>query len=108
MIHISKVMNVIEQQLASMQPQQAVQFKTYKRDRGFMIYCVNAQEFQLLEFGFNHALLTGDADCIYKHAKKCLRREFPRSNQVWVEYFEQLASVQAQDQHNPKQASLFE
>ncbi|MGR5066487.1 hypothetical protein [Photobacterium sp. DNB22_13_2] len=107
MIHISQVLPLIDKQLKQMHPKEVVQFKTFKKDRGFMIYRANAEQFQLVENGFNNASFAGDADKIKKQAKKSLKREFPRSNKVWVEYFQEVDCPLDIKPHHSKQMSLF-
>ncbi|WP_254052632.1 hypothetical protein [Aliivibrio sp. EL58] len=46
MVHISQIVPLIEKQLRELQPKEAIQFKTYKKDRGFLIYCINTTKYQ--------------------------------------------------------------
>lgn len=107
MIHISQVLPLINKQLNTMQPKEAVQLKTFKKDRGFLLYCIALDEFMIVENGFNNTTFNGDANQIKKQAKKCLKREFPRSNKVWVEYYEGVDSPFEIGSQHTKQLSLL-
>ena len=107
MIHISNVLPLLDSQLKVLQPKEAVRFKTYKKDRGFLIYCIEPSQFQLVEHGFTHTSFTGDLSGIKKQARKALKREFPRSNMVWVEYLQHIDSPFNVDASHSTQGSLF-
>ncbi|MGR6834149.1 hypothetical protein [Aliivibrio wodanis] len=107
MVHISQIVPLIEKQLRELQPKEAIQFKTYKKDRGFLIYCINTTEYQIIENGFKNASFIGDAESTKKQAKKSLKREFPRSNSVWVDYFQNLNSPLDIKTHHSNQMTLF-
>ena len=107
MIHISNVMPLIDKQLKTMATKEVVHFKTFKKDRGFILYRQDSELFQLIEHGFKNTSFSGDADKIKKQAKKTLKREFPRSNKVWVEYFEEVENPSDIQVHHSKQMSLF-
>lgn len=107
MIHISQVVPLIDKQLKEMAVKEAIQFKTFKKDRGFMVYRIDVEQFQLIENGFNNTSVVGDADKIRKQTKKSLKREFPRSNKVWVEHFHDVDCPFDIKAHHSKQMSLF-
>ncbi|MEC4725916.1 hypothetical protein HWQ46_10200 [Shewanella sp. D64] len=107
MIHISKIIALIDKQLKKLQPKEVVQFKTYKKDRGFIIYCFSSTEFQIVEVGFENASFVGDLAETRKQAKRCLDREFPRSNKVWVEYFQNVPSPYEVKGFNAEQMNLL-
>ncbi|BDM65975.1 hypothetical protein NFHSH190041_34270 [Shewanella sp. NFH-SH190041] len=107
MIHISNILPLIATELDNMQPKDAMQFRTYKKDRGFIIYCLAPNQFQLLETGFIHGSYLGDLSATQKMAKKVLKKEFPRSNMVWVDHYQQVENPQAIDAHHARQGSLF-
>ncbi|KIF53909.1 hypothetical protein [Vibrio owensii] len=107
MIHISQVLPLVEKQLKELQPKEAVEFKTYKRDRGFLIYCLADSQFQVVEMGYHNQTLTGDLVSTRKHVKKALRREFPRSNKAWVEYFQNVDNPLDVKKPHPHQMPLF-
>ncbi|HAS8520167.1 TPA: hypothetical protein I7750_21580 [Vibrio vulnificus] len=107
MIHISQVLTIVDRQLKHMKPKEAVQFKTYKQDRGFLIYCVDNSVFQLIETGCNNQSSIGDARETRRLVKKSLKREFPRSNKVWVEYFHSVDNPSNISHLNSHQIPLF-
>ncbi|EGQ9318458.1 hypothetical protein CO493_RS06035 [Vibrio parahaemolyticus] len=107
MIPISHVLPLVEKQITLLQPKEAVQFKTYKKDRGFLIYCIDNSQFQIIETGFTNTSSIGDANSTKKHAQKALKREFPRSNMVWVTYYQNVESPFNIDDSNSHQHSLF-
>lgn len=107
MIHISKIIALIDKQLKKLQPKEVIQFKTYKKDRGFIIYCFSSSEFQIVEVGFKNASFTGNVEETKKQAKKSLEREFPRSKKVWVEYFQNVSSPFEVKGFNSKQMNLL-
>lgn len=92
MIHISQVIPMIERELKRLAIQDAIQFKTYKKDRGFLLYRLDETHYQLVENGFQNDTITGSLPHIQKQAHKALKREFPRSNMVWVSHYSSLAS----------------
>lgn len=107
MIHLSQVLPLIDKLVGSMNAKEAVHFKTYKKDRGFILYCVREGDFQIIENGYRDETYQGDAVKIRKQAKKTLQREFPRSNNAWVEYFQGVESPHDIKPHHAKQMNLF-
>ncbi|ABZ75783.1 conserved hypothetical protein [Shewanella halifaxensis HAW-EB4] len=107
MIHISQVAPLIDRQFKQLLPKEAVQFKTYKKDRGFLIYCIDPSRFEIVETGFSNTSSVGDMASIKKQAHKALKREFPRSNMVWVTYYKNVDSPSHIDDSNSHQGSLF-
>ncbi|RJX72969.1 hypothetical protein DZ860_07405 [Vibrio sinensis] len=107
MIHISQVAPLIDRQLKLLQPKDAIQFKTYKKDRGFLIYCIDPAHFQIVETGFTNTSLITDVVSIKKYAHKALKREFPRSNMVWVTHHSNVDSPFNINDSNSQQGSLF-
>jgi hypothetical protein len=107
MIHISQIVTLIDKQLRQLQPKEAVQFKTYKKDRGFILYCIDHTQFQIVENGFENTSFIGDVDNTKKQAKKSLKREFPRSNMVWVEYYKNVESPFNIEEHHSNQMKLL-
>lgn len=107
MIHISQVLTLVEKQLKYLQPKEAVHFKTYKRDRGFLLYCLGDTQFQIIETGYHNHTFTGDVTSTCKHVKKVLKREFPRSNKVWVEYYQAVDDPSNINNSHTPQVCLF-
>ena len=107
MIHISQVLTLLENHLKSIEPKEVIHFKTYKKDRGFLIYCLGDGEFQLIEHGFKNSTFSGDASKMVKQAKRSLQREFPRSNTAWVEYYQDVDSPLAINHKHSRQNHLF-
>lgn len=92
MMNFSQVLPLIERRLKDMQPKEAVEFKTYKKDRSLLLYLGDNEQFQLIERGFENEDYSGDARNIMKQVIKSLRIEFPRSNKAWVYYYRDLDS----------------
>ncbi|CDT88087.1 conserved hypothetical protein [Vibrio coralliirubri] len=107
MIHISQVLTLVEKHLKCLQPKEAVHFKTYKRDRGFLLYCLDDGHFQIIETGYHNHTFTGDVASTRKHVKKVLKREFPRSNKVWVEYYQAVDDPSNVNSAHTPQMTLF-
>ena len=107
MIHISQVLTLVEKQLKSLQPKEAVNFKTYKKDRGFVLYCLDYAQFQIIETGYHNHTSTGDVASTRKHVKKVLKREFPRSNKVWVECHQVVDEASNINSSHSSQMPLF-
>ncbi|CDT88626.1 conserved hypothetical protein [Vibrio coralliirubri] len=107
MIHISQVLTLVEKHLKCLQPKEAVHFKTYKRDRGFLLYCLGDTQFQIIEAGYHNHTFTGDVASTRKHVKKVLKREFPRSNKVWVEYYQAVDDPSNVNSSHTPQMPLF-
>lgn len=80
----------VEHELKSMPIKDAVEVKTYKKDRGFVLYRNDEDLFSLIEFGFENISEEGEQHQISKLIKKVIKREFPRSNQAWVQFYQQV------------------
>ncbi|MFA0055809.1 hypothetical protein [Vibrio echinoideorum] len=107
MIHISQVLTLVEKKLKCLQAKEAVHFKTYKRDRGFLLYCLGDAQCQTIETGYHNHTFTGDVASTRKHVKKVLKREFPRSNKVWVEYYQAVENPSNINSFHSPQMPLF-
>lgn len=78
----------VEQQLKVMADGEAIEALTYKKDRGFVLLKKTDNIFTLAEFGYVNACVTNDSQQIKKQLKAVIKREFPRSNQAWVQFFQ--------------------
>lgn len=85
-----QMIHKVEQELKSMPIKDAMEVRTYKKDRGFVLYRNDENQFILIEFGFEHGVTDGEAHQISKLIKQVIKREFPRSNQAWVQFYKQV------------------
>ncbi len=92
MLLISQVFSLIELKVKDLQPKEVISIKTYKKDRGFLIYCMEEGRFQLIENGFYNVSFIGSLPQIKRQARKSLKREFPKNKKAWVEFHRHVES----------------
>ncbi|UJF18312.1 hypothetical protein L0B53_14985 [Vibrio sp. SS-MA-C1-2] len=81
--------------------------KTYKRDRGFILYRNKEGSFELIQFGFKNQRLIGTGFEMKRWIKKAFKSEFPRSHQVWVNHYINVVDPTNISLQNQPQLSLF-
>lgn len=96
----------LNKELKFMDENEAVEVKTYKKDRGFIIHKLNNDDFRLVEFGYQHLDIVGNQHEIKKQINKTIKREFPRSNQAWVQFFQKVTDPYQLNKRQP-QIDLF-
>ena len=107
LINFSNVSVLLDRSLKTMAIKEGIEVKTFKKDRGLLLHCTNADEFTLIQFGFDNRTVVGDASKIKKAFKKALQKEFPRSNKAWVEHLVGVESPFDVQPHHKPQMSLF-
>lgn len=107
LIPMGQVIHKIEYQLKNMAIQEAIEVKTYKKDRGFILHRSSEQEFTLVQFGYQNQTITTVKNEIKKACKKALKVEFPRSNQAWVQYYQGVEDPTNIKPHHQQQMALF-
>lgn len=107
MLLISQVLPLIELKIKDLQPKEAICIKTYKKDRGFLIYCIGECRFQLIENGFYNVSFIGSLPQIKRQARKSLKREFPKNKKAWVEFHRHVESPYLIKAPCSTQISLF-
>ncbi|MGS0682626.1 hypothetical protein ACVBIL_15865 [Shewanella sp. 125m-7] len=70
-----------------MQPKEAVEFKTYKKDRSVLLYLGENAQYQIVERGFEDNIYDVDAGNVLKQMKKSLATEFPSNRKAWVKHY---------------------
>jgi Putative zinc-finger len=61
-----------------------VEVKTYKRDRGFSVQLVEADQLLIREYGYRNREVTVPTEKLKRVLKNIVKIEFPRSNKVWL------------------------
>ncbi len=59
-----------------------VEFKTFKKDRGFSVSKTESGAINVKEFGFLNSVATVDINGVDKYVKVAFEREFPHSHEV--------------------------
>ena len=88
LIPMIQMLHKVTQQFKSMPEKEAMEVKTYKKDRGFILYRKSADIFVLIGFGYENYQIENTQHEVSKELKKLIKREFPRSNRAWVQYFQ--------------------
>ncbi len=70
--------------LSKLQSGEAVLLQPYKKDRSVCVIVLANKTFKILEQGFGQNEFLVDAKKIRKFLKIVCKREFPRSNKVWL------------------------
>lgn len=85
----SRLKSELEKRIKKLEVGHILEITTYKRDRGFSIYALEADKFKLKEFGYNRALYESvTAKEVLNLSEKIIQVEFPRSHQVRVYTYE--------------------
>lgn len=82
MIDKSALLPALRARLGRLAPGEALELRTYKRDRSVVIVREGAAQFRLIEDGFARQEFRVDGDGLVKLVKTLLKREFPRSNKI--------------------------
>ena len=86
---------------------EAIEIKTFKKDRGLLLYRSGIDQFTFIQFGFDNRTVIGDATKMKKTFKKALQKEFPRSNKAWVDHLVGVESPLDIQPHHKPQMALF-
>ncbi len=83
-LEINRVIPTVLQKLKQAEIGSIIEVKTYKRDRGFSIKKQDEDQFLLREYGYRDHETTVSLRKLKKYLKIVLKKEFPRSNKVWL------------------------
>lgn len=106
-VHISQLHHTFQRALTDMVAGEAIEARTYKKDRGIVVLKQDADHFIFKQFGFDSKTLTLDNASVLKQLKKSIPKEFPRSNMAWIVHFAGISSIEALSADHHSQPSLF-
>lgn len=106
-VHISQLHHTFQRALTDMVAGEAIEARTFKKDRGIVVLKQDGDHFIFKQFGFDNKTCVFDSMSLLKQLKKAIAKEFPRSNMAWIAHFEDVTSIETLSaEHNP-QPSLF-
>ncbi|MEN8141357.1 MAG: hypothetical protein ABFR97_09065 [Thermodesulfobacteriota bacterium] len=85
MIGVNQVISSVRQRFKGLAVGEGLVVKTYKRDRGFSLRLLADEMVEIKEFGFVEQVRTVELARLAKELKVMVKREFPRSNKVWLQ-----------------------
>ena len=85
MIDIKQLLPTLLQRSAKLSAGESITVKTYKRDRGLSICRQGDGQLLIEEFGFQQRSVSSSDEKLKKTLKTIIKREFPRSNKVWLQ-----------------------
>ena len=85
MIALNQVVPTVLKRLKKLPSDATISVKTYKRDRGFSLHRLADDQIEISEFGYNEQIFIIPLTGVKKSLKTIIRREFPRSNKVWLQ-----------------------
>jgi hypothetical protein len=103
----SKLPHLFDEVFLSFKNSEAVEIRTFKKDRGIILLKLSNDLFQLKQFGYVDTVLIGDSAKIQKSLKKAIKKEFPRSHKVWLEYYFDVDTDMVLSDKKKPQLSLF-
>ncbi|PSU19371.1 hypothetical protein [Photobacterium kishitanii] len=106
-VHISQLFHTFQRALPVMVTGEAIEARTFKKDRGIVVLKQDVDHFVFNQFGFDNKTLTLDSTSLLKQLKKSIAKEFPRSNMAWIVHFDGVASIEALGSDYHSQPSLF-
>lgn len=103
-VHISQLFYTFQRALSVMVVGEAIEARTFKKDRGILVLKLDAKNFVFKQFGFDSQTLTLNNVSLLKQLKKSIIKEFPRSNMAWIVHFEGVTSLESLTvAHHPQQ-----
>ncbi len=103
----SKLPHLFDSVFLTFKSGEAVEIRTFKKDRGILLLKLDDNTFQLKQFGYVDATFIGDKEKIKKALRKSIKKEFPRSHKVWLEYFFDVSADMSLCEKNKYQPDLF-
>lgn len=84
MIDKASAIETVLRKLKKVPVGQALDLRTYKRDRSVLILRTGEDTYTVVEDGFEQERFSEDFKSLKKLLKKLLKKEFPRSNKIRV------------------------
>ncbi|PJE80188.1 hypothetical protein CI610_00840 [invertebrate metagenome] len=84
MIALASALQSVLKKAKTMQSGDGVTLLTFKQDRGFSVDCLESDQFQISEFGYERDETIYTLHDLKKALKSVISREFPRSNKVYL------------------------
>lgn len=85
MIALTRLRTELRKRVKKLSIGEVLEITTYKRDRGFIIYCLFEGGFRFREFGYENLEIDNlTEDRLLANCDKAIKREFPRSNQARI------------------------
>ena len=106
-VHISQLFHTFQRALPTMVAGEAIEARTFKKDRGIVVLKQDDDLFVFNQFGFDNKTLTLDNVNLLKQLKKSIAKEFPRSNMAWIVHFDGVPSIEVLSADYYSQPSLF-
>ncbi|PLC57578.1 hypothetical protein CIK00_12130 [Photobacterium carnosum] len=106
-VHISQLFQTFQCALSTLGAGEAIEARTFKKDRGIVVLKQDAEYFVFKQFGFNSQTLTLNRASLLKQLKKSIAKEFPRSNMAWIVHCEGISSIDLLVSTQNFQPSLF-
>ena len=106
-VPISQLFHTFERTLSVMIVGEAIEARTFKKDRGIVVLKQDAEYFVFKQFGFDSQTLTLNRASLLKQLKKSIAKEFPRSNMAWIVHCEGISSIDLLVSTQNFQPSLF-
>ncbi|SMY16185.1 hypothetical protein [Photobacterium aquimaris] len=106
-VHISQLHHTFQRALTDMVAGEAIEARTFKKDRGIAVLKQDVDHFIYKQFGFDNKTLALDSVSLLKLLKKAIAKEFPRSNMAWIVHFEGVTSIETLTADHSSQPSLF-
>lgn len=103
-VHMSQLFYTFQRALSVMVVGEAIEARTFKKDRGIVVLKQDAEYFVFKQFGFDSQILMLNSTSLLKQLKKSIVKEFPRSNMAWITHFEGVTSLESLTvEHHPQQ-----
>ncbi|MEC6830560.1 hypothetical protein VXS06_02130 [Photobacterium toruni] len=106
-VHISQLFQTFQRALPTMVAGEAIEARTFKKDRGIVVLKQDAEHFVFNQFGFDNQTMIFNSVSLLKQLKKSIAKEFPRSNMAWIVHFDGVSSIEALNADNHSQPGLF-
>ncbi|WP_297482772.1 hypothetical protein [uncultured Photobacterium sp.] len=106
-VHISQLFHTFRRELPIMVAGEAIEARTFKKDRGIVVLKQDTDHFVFNQFGFDNQTLTLNSVGLLKQLKKSIVKEFPRSNMAWIVHFEGVTSLELLTVDHHSQQCLF-
>ena len=107
MINFKQAVSLLEHALKTMLIFEAIEIKTYKKDRSVTLYKAAADQFIIIQHGFKQQQIHADSKTAKTSLKQAIKTEFPRSNMVWMSHFKEVPCANEIGAQYDRQATLF-
>ena len=107
MINFKQAVSLLEHALKTMLTLEAIEIKTYKKDRSIILYKAADNQFIIIQHGFKQQQIRADSKTAKALLKQAIKTEFPRSNMVWISHFKEVPCASEIGAQYDRQATLF-